>query len=384
MKKLDLIILCGGKGTRLGKISYKTPKPLIKFGNKEFLEYLINFYQKYNFKNIFLLCCYKNQIFKKKFHNKFYNYSKVKVIIEKKPKDTAGALFDVKQKVKNNFLLINGDSYLNYDLNEFLNFKKKAKFKMLLNYNKNYTSNTKLNSLSINKKGQIIYKKDSNLMNSGIYYFNKNILNKIPNKKLSLEKEVIPELIKKKKIYAKKINGKFIDIGTKPNLNFLKKNYSSFFRNKAIFLDRDGVINFDKGYTHMFSKKIINLKTIKYLNKKTFKNHLLFIVTNQSGIGRGLYSTKSFHLFQNKMKNYLSTKNVFISDVEHCPHHPSEAKKKYKLNCKCRKPKTGMLEKLKNKWKIEKDQSFMIGDSYTDYLCAKKFKIKFKYIDEII
>ena len=106
------VILCGGRGTRLGSITKKTPKPLIKINNVAFLDQLICKLIKYNYKNIYLLCSYKKKLFFKKYNNKYFHNTKLICIDEGKAKGTGGALFRVKDKIKRNFILLNGDTIL--------------------------------------------------------------------------------------------------------------------------------------------------------------------------------------------------------------------------------------------------------------------------------
>ena len=120
---MELVILCGGFGNRLGKITKKTPKPLINFYGKSFLEHLINFYKKYELEKIYLITSYKSDLFFKKFHKKKFNNIECICIKENRPKGTGGALYDIKKYIKKNFILINGDSFLNYDLNKFTKIK---------------------------------------------------------------------------------------------------------------------------------------------------------------------------------------------------------------------------------------------------------------------
>ena len=249
---------------------------------------------------------------------------------------------------------------------------------MILVKNSNYKSNSKLTNLSI-KKEKVIYDKNSNKMNAGIYYFDRRIFKFIKNKNQSLENEVLPKLINQNKISGNIVNGKFIDIGTIKNYKFAK---SKFFKKKrALFLDRDGVINVDNGYVHNiknleWTKNIFN--SLKYANKKF--DHI-FIITNQSGIGRGLYTDKEFINFQKKLKEIFLKKNIYIDEVYYCPHHPIHGLKKYKKNCKCRKPENLMLEKAINDWFIDRKKSLMIGDNLSDKICAEKSNIRFAYKD---
>ena len=124
MSKLSLVILCGGKGKRLGNLTSQLPKPLLNVGKNSFLEVLIQYYQKYDFEKIYLLAGYKGKKIEQKFHLKSFNFINCEVIIEKKPLDTAGCLSLLKNKIKNDFLLINGDSYVEYNFNKFIKKKK--------------------------------------------------------------------------------------------------------------------------------------------------------------------------------------------------------------------------------------------------------------------
>ena len=146
MKIKDAVILVGGRGTRLGSITSKTPKPLIKINNKPFLDQLISKLIRYNFKNIFLLCSYKKEFFFKKYHNKYFHNSKIICINEGKPKGTGGALFRLKHRIKNNFILLNGDTFFNIDLNILKNKKllNKSIFMSLTNMKNKYPSSPNL------------------------------------------------------------------------------------------------------------------------------------------------------------------------------------------------------------------------------------------------
>jgi len=153
----------------------------------------------------------------------------------------------------------------------------------------------------------------------------------------------------------------------------LKKNKKT----KAVFLDRDGVINYDLGYVYKISKfkfKKNVFKALEYINKKKY---LAIIVTNQSGIGRGYYSIKDLKILHNWMKQKVRKKNGIINDIFFAPYYEfSKIKfsKKDKLN---RKPNIGMIKDAQKKWSIDLKKSFMIGDSLIDKKCAKKAKLKF-------
>lgn len=153
--------------------------------------------------------------------------------------------------------------------------------------------------------------------------------------------------------------------------------------NKAVFLDRDGVINHDTGYVFKIKdfKWMPGIKT--GLKKLSDKNYKIIIVTNQAGIGRGYFKRKDVIKLHQWLKKECRKNQINIHDIFFCPHHPTHGIGKLKKKCQCRKPNNLMIRKAVKKWKINKKQSFMIGDKKSDKQCAQKSKIKFFYKKKI-
>ena len=380
---MDLVILAGGRGKRISKFTKKIPKPLIKVNNIEFIQYLINFYSKYNFRKIFILTGYKGEKFGK-FNKKYFNLIETVCIREKNKLGTAGAIVQLRNKIKENFILINGDSFINYDATKFIKKKlpKKIISKILLVKNINYKSNSKLTRLKINQNKLVV--NNGKLMNAGIYFFKKKIFKYLKSEKKSLENEVFPDLFKKKLVQGIYSNKKLLDIGTYANLNkaknFLRKNTNSY----SVILDRDGIINFDKKYVNkikdfVFRKNVI--QTLKFLNYNKIN---IFVVTNQAVIAKGLYSEKDSFKLSRQIKTLLDKKNIYINDLEFYPFHPKTIIKKYKKKSSYRKPVNLMIEKIKKRWGVMPNKSYMIGDKISDYRAAKKSGIYYEYVEKDI
>ena len=147
--------------------------------------------------------------------------------------------------------------------------------------------------------------------------------------------------------------------------------------NKCLFLDRDGVINIEKGYVHHREdfEFIDGIK--KLLTKYKNKNFLIIVITNQAGIARGFYNETDFKGLTNWMKIQLGN---LIDEVYFCPHHPTEGVGMYKRKCDCRKPKSGMLKKAKREFNIDFKKSIMVGDKFTDLDAANKVGINKLYL----
>ena len=208
----------------------------------------------------------------------------------------------------------------------------------------------------------IFPKKKTNIINGGIYLFNKKIFKYIKNKRQSLEHEILKDLINENKIKGLLSDRNFIDIGSYTRLKYLR-NDTSYIKNKAFFLDRDGVINKDNGYVLKYSKFFfLNgvKKTIKYINDK---NYLVIILTNQAAIGKGLMNEKELHLIHQKMKkDLLINNNAKVDDIYFAPYFKDSKLLKYRLNKNDRKPNIGMFKKAESECNLKFKGGFYVGD----------------------
>ena len=376
MKIDHAAILAGGYGKRLGKITKKTPKPLIKINNIEFIKYLIFDLVKNNFKKIIILTHYKNKIFKNQFNN--LNFSDVKIICvnEKKPLGTGGSIAQLK-KYKKNFLVINGDSYINFNYQKFSKLKTSSLVKILIAKNNCYKSNKKLSKLSLDSRSKVIYSKNKIFMNAGIYIFKKEFLEKLKISNSSLEDNLFPYLIKKKLIEGMICKNDFIDIGLKKNLVksslFLKK----VFKIKAVLFDRDGTLNKNYGYVFKYNKFKWLKGVIEALKFLKFFNIKILVITNQSGIGRGLYSKKDFYNLSRKINKKLKIHKTKIDKFYFAPYYKFSVNKIFRKDEYLRKPNNGMLKAALADFNITSKNCFMIGDKKSDFLAAKKTGVVF-------
>lgn len=130
----------------------------------------------------------------------------------------------------------------------------------------------------------------------------------------------------------------------------------------AIFIDRDGVIIDDPGFVHKIEDFKFLPNAVEGL--KLLKNYKLFIITNQSGIGRGIYKTEDFIVFNNHLIKELEKQDIKIEKTYHCPHKPDD-------NCECRKPKIKHLKEAEEEFKINLSESVVIGDRKSDVEMGK-------------
>lgn len=325
---------------------------LVIVDNKSLLPYTLNFLYKFNFKKIFLLK--KKQfdlnpkILKKySFKFKLKSYPKTKFSYDFIKKENSLDFLD------KDFLLLKSSKFINLNL-----FKL---YKMFLNEKKKLIVTISNKNKQINH-AEIFFLKKSYL---SFYDFSFKQVLKNQNYKLNFTDSEYFDCNKKK--HDKKIIN-----------NFFSKIYS-----KAVILDRDGVININKGYVgykkdFLFQKGAI--KAIKYLNDY---NYNIFVVSNQSGIARGYFSNndvKKLHIYLRDVlcKNYSTINKIYFS-----PYHKDGIIKKYSKYSSCRKPGIKLFKVLTKEWNItDKKNLIMIGDQKSDMEFAKNAKINFAFFLE--
>ena len=135
---------------------------------------------------------------------------------------------------------------------------------------------------------------------------------------------------------------------------------------KALFLDRDGVINTDFGYVHTV-QKFEFIDGIFDLTRHAEKNgYMLIVITNQAGIGRGLYTLEDFNVLSDWMCEQFLVKEIVISKIYHSPYHPTAGIGKYKKNHISRKPNPGMINEAALEFGLNLSASVLVGDKKTD------------------
>ena len=136
--------------------------------------------------------------------------------------------------------------------------------------------------------------------------------------------------------------------------------------NKGLFMDRDGVINIDYGYVHKTKDFEFIDGVFEFTLEAIKKKYLIFIITNQAGIGRGFYSINDFNKLTDWMNKKFLDNGVLINKVYFSPYHPIEGKGDYRKDHISRKPRPGMIEQAKKEFDIDLSKSVLIGDKLTD------------------
>ena len=145
-------------------------------------------------------------------------------------------------------------------------------------------------------------------------------------------------------------------------------------KNKAVFLDRDGTINVDRGYLFRIEDFEFLPGALDALRLIQEKGFLIVIVTNQSGIGRGFYGEEDFKLLNDWMIGKLKEEGIRLAGVYYCPHLPDAKIEKYRCECDCRKPGTGLFYRAAKELDIDLTESVVVGDKERDITLAGEVK----------
>ena len=379
--------MAGGKGTRLQSVAKDIPKPMIKILGKPLLEYQIDSLRESGIDNIILIIGYLGNIIQEYFADGTKFGVNIQYIIEEKPLGTAGALYYLKEKIQGDFVFVFGDLLLDIDWNRFVGFHKKNNGLITLYGNPNshpYDSDVIVSDennrvIKIEPKN---IKRDfyyHNFVNAGIYCMSSIILDAVKNpEKTDLEKKIITEEINKGRVYAYRSTEYIKDIGTPKRLNSayqdikngLLKNKNLKNKQKAIFLDRDGTINVLNGFLSNIDDFEFLPGIAEAIKKINNSEYLVIVATNQPVVARGECTLEKLEQIHMKMELELGKQGAYLDDLFYCPHHPDKGYKgeniEFKIDCNCRKPKTGMLKQAANKYNIDLKQSWFIGDTTMD------------------
>ncbi|GAB5378792.1 MAG: D-glycero-beta-D-manno-heptose 1,7-bisphosphate 7-phosphatase [Aliiglaciecola sp.] len=149
---------------------------------------------------------------------------------------------------------------------------------------------------------------------------------------------------------------------------------------KALFLDRDGIINVDNGYVYQAQNFQFFDAIFPLCQRFQDAGFLIIVVTNQSGIGRGYYSSEQFLQLNEWMVEQFNDKGIKISDTYFCPHHPNHGVGEYRTACSCRKPNPGMFQQAQKKYQIDMDSSVMIGDRMSDMKASEAAGVSHRFL----
>lgn len=413
---MQVVVLCGGFGTRLSTIVKDVPKPMAPIKNSPFLLYLYRYLKNNGYTNFLFLTGYRSEVIEEF----FAGYEDVSFLRETQPLGTGGALLNAynKRLLDETFLLVNGDTFFNTDLLLLMSYHKANSITIGLRFTSDvsrygcvlidendvlpFNSNLEtINEMTFRnylfndnssflvhrfiEKGNLPSSQIDGYINSGSYIISSSVLDIFAkdynNTLISLENEMLPLLINEKKVYSLPLGGDFIDIGIPDDYfkaqEFIPNSVSSKTQ-PAIFIDKDGTLIKDYGYAHgkTIEPNMNILRFLKEFNKN--KEYLLVIVTNQAGVAKNKFTEVDMNDNIESILEFYKKNGIEFADVEYCTYCLDATLDEYKYKSLCRKPSPGMILKASEKFNIDLKNSLMIGDN------EKTDVIKLPYVKSLI
>jgi D-glycero-D-manno-heptose 1,7-bisphosphate phosphatase len=360
---------------------------LLPVAGRPFVEHLLQEVSRYGLRKATLLAGRFGDQVRATYDGQVIFDLAVDVVVEPSPMGTGGALAfaAAEARLDPEFLLMNGDSWIDMDVVRLVRNWEAARTErpgtraqLLLQTVPDaarYGTVTAKDGLvtvfqekspeSANRPGQI---------NAGVYVLDRTILKDVPSDRVtSLETDILPKLVADGRVVSilAPEGSYFIDIGLPDTYLRADEELMRHRRRPAIFLDRDGTLNVDRGYTH----KITDLswqpdarQAVKYANDA---GYYVFVVTNQAGVARGLYQESDVIAFHAEMQSQLYEIGAHVDAFEWCPFHVDGTVAAYRQDSRRRKPSPGMIEDLADVWPVDMSRSLLIGDTPDDMKAAE-------------
>lgn len=389
---MKVVIMAGGKGTRIAAVNAEVPKPMIPILGKPILEYEIDVLKRQGYTDLILIVGHLGNVITEHFGDGSAFGVSISYIVENEPLGTAGALYYLKKELTEDFLLLNGDIIFDIDIERFVLYHKERRgIATLFTHPNSHPYDSGI--IVADEEGCVanwLHKEEERLwyrnrVNAGIHMLSPRIFENADERGLfmkpartDLDRDVLKPLIGSKELYVYDSPEYVKDMGT-PDRFFevvedIKsgKVHAKCLRNKqkAVFLDRDGTINKYVGFLQDIDKFELLQGVDEAIKKLNMAGYLVVVITNQPVIARGEVSYEELQMIHNKMETLLGKSGAYVDAVFYCPHHPHKGYAgevaELKKECDCRKPKPGMLLEAAVKFNIDLGQSWMVGDGEND------------------
>lgn len=397
----QLVILAGGKGTRLKDRLGDLPKPMIPIAGKPLIEHQVELGKKYGFTDLVFFVHYRADLIEKHFGDGKKFGVRIRYILEREPLGTAGAVLAGFEQLSDRFLVMYGDTMVNVDLERIWQAHEQhhADATLLLHPN-DHPFDSDL--VEVDAKSRVVAFHNrphaegvwrQNLVNAGLYVLEKKPLTQFKNPQpegiLDFGKDLFPAMLQQGANLFGYNSPEYIkDIGTPARYDRICREFetgviarSSFATpQRAVFLDRDGTLVPDKDCLRDVNELELLPGVGEALHRLNHGGWRVVLVTNQPVIAKGWCTEAELQNIHNKLETLLGYEHAFLDRIYFCPHHPDKGfageRPELKIDCDCRKPKTGMIRSAVADLNIDLKQSWFIGDTTTDLQTAKNAGVK--------
>lgn len=400
---MKVVIMAGGRGTRISSVASDIPKPMIKIEGKPVLEHEVECLRDQGFTDIIMTVSHLGNIIMDHFKDGSDFGVHIEYYFEEEPLGNAGALFRLKDKLTEDFLLLNADAVFDVDFNRFVEYHKShGGLVTLFTHPNSHPYDSGL--IIADEKGAVLQwlaKEDDrpefyrNRVNAGLHVLSPKVLDvKITTLKVDLDRQLLKPLSGTGQMYAYDSPEYVKDMGTPERYESVCRDFHDgkvqaknlHNKQKAIFLDRDGVVNKYVGFLRDINEFELIDGVTEAIKKINESGYLAIVVTNQPVIARGEVTYEELQEIHDKMETLLGKEGAYLDGIYYCPHHPHKGFEgeipELKFDCECRKPKPGMLLKAAEDFNIDLAQSWMIGDSESDIEAGKAAGCKTAFIGE--
>jgi D,D-heptose 1,7-bisphosphate phosphatase len=387
------VILAGGQGTRLKRITGDTPKPLVSIAGVSVLKRQLQALKPYGITEVFILTGYMGHLIEAEIGDGTDIGMCIHCIQEQMPLGTAGALKQIEKDVNEEFFLVFGDIIFDIDINSLWQFhRSKNAMATLVVHPNDHPYDSDLLEVDAHYRISAFYPKPhaegtyyQNLVNSGLAVLSPDIFAYIPSgRKSDLSRDVYSQLLQTGgNIFAYNTAEYIKDMGTPARYDAVTQDIMSGkverwnmrHKRQAIFLDRDGTINVDMDNDISVSTFELLPHVVEAIKLINCSDYLAIVITNQPMAAKGFISLHEQNMINKKMDTLLGLGNAKLDALYMCIHHPQSGFpgeiKELKIECDCRKPKPGMVEEASKSFNIDLANSYFIGNSLTDVETAK-------------
>ena len=371
-------VLVGGLGTRLGSLTAHTPKPMLPCGDRPFLGWLLREFVRFGVTDFLLLTGHLSEVVEQAaatIQSMLPRGATVSLSEEPIRAGTGGAVYHARDRLDRRFLLCNGDSLFDGNLARLLSDAvadgDDVTGRMMLR-RLDDASRYGVVALEGDRVTDFLERPPPNTagtINAGVYLFNRRLIDAL-SPACSLEAEVMPRLARAGALRGTVSEGYFRDIGVPEDFERSQTEIPRVLRRRALFLDRDGVINIDHGYVGSRDRFDWVDGAREAMVHATRAGWHVFIVTNQSGVARGKYKESAVPELLGWIGDEVRVMGGTVDDVRYCPFHPDATVPAYRAHSDWRKPAPGMLLDLIRTWELDAARCLMIGDQDTDLRAA--------------